>query len=736
MRARGALGLGGIAAALCGLPAAAAAIEVTLYLQPGYAFTATTQTAGAQRTTTEAHGLNQRYQLMLSEQFYPQLRLDLGGQLNWLKAWSRTDAVETDSDQKVWTGSARLSFGGRPISGQLFFDQRRDYAETSTLGQTTLTPRVNRQDFGFSGVWAAEAFPKITVTLTRNAIYDDDRASIDTRTDDVYATAQYAPARPLDLRYSVRYEHGENRILASTAEQLAQTAAASFADEYLDGRLGVSATYTLALTDGHVRAQSPTAGVPVQLFPSGGLSLVEVIPATPERDRLVANVALVDGNLTASAGLNLGFNPSLASDTNYRDVGVAFTDPLTTASLLHVYVDRRLPPEIASQLQWSAWRSDDNDTWTAVPLAGSVSFGVVDNRFELRIPATQARYFKVVARPLALGVTQDRTYADVFVTEVQAFRVLSPGESGDLSSTTGAATAALRYLILPSVNLTYDGAATLHHTSARTQVAWSVSNGLSASKRVSRVFTLIGRVDEFLGRSQLAGGTATQSELRLTAGVAAEFMPTLRATLTYQGQLGLSDSHGTRTYQAALFGASADLYEGIGLSAQGSYTQGQEGGGQDFTAAAGSAGLGLTPNRHVALSGTFTYGQNRTRSPGQDWVTSENGFVQAAISLTPFPALSANASVSRYPWHATPSTVLSGSASFSPFPGGRLVLSFQYNESLDTAADSRNRTWGPTARWTLRPGLYVDAYYTRQTVSQPASELDSHFVFTTLTITL
>ena len=46
------------------------------------------------------------------------------------------------------------------------------------------------------------------------------------------------------------------------------------------------------------------------------------------------------------------------------------------------------------------------------------------NRFEISVPDTQARYLKVVTKPLPVGITTDPTYTDVFVTELTLFSVV------------------------------------------------------------------------------------------------------------------------------------------------------------------------------------------------------------------------------------------------------------------------------------------------------------------------
>jgi len=82
---------------------------------------------------------------------------------------------------------------------------------------------------------------------------------------------------------------------------------------------------------------------------------------------------------------------------------VQFADAITPVSLVYVWVDKALPAQVSGAFGWTAYRSDDNVDWVPVPLAGPVTFGAFDNRFEIPIEGTRSRYLKVVTRPLALA---------------------------------------------------------------------------------------------------------------------------------------------------------------------------------------------------------------------------------------------------------------------------------------------------------------------------------------------
>jgi len=152
---------------------------------------------------------------------------------------------------------------------------------------------------------------------------------------------------------------------------------------------------------------------------AAGLSAVEAPPATPTQIALAPNLALVDLDAAASAGIDLGYGATGAGDTAARDVGVELASG-AAADGIRLWVDRALPPEVASAYAFDAYRSDDNLGWTAIVPAGPAVFQADGPAFDLPFARTTARYVKLVTRPLATGITTDPGLRSVLVTEAQA----------------------------------------------------------------------------------------------------------------------------------------------------------------------------------------------------------------------------------------------------------------------------------------------------------------------------
>lgn len=456
----------------------------------------------------------------------------------------------------------------------------------------------------------------------------------------------------------------------------------------------------------------------LQQFPIGGLSLVETFPSTPSQGTLLPNPALIDGDTAASAGIDIGFAPSLAGDQNFRDMGVLFGNTTTPVTVLRLWVDRQLPPEVWAAYTFTAWQSDDNVTWAPVPVAGPVLFGVFDNRFEIPIARTQARYVKVVTKPLPPSVTVDPRYADILVTELQAFLVAPAGEVPRRTTQTGGNfNGSARVLMWRPWNLTYTLALNTSHDDDFVPGDWSVLNAISAAKPIGRTLAFSARVDRTDSGSP---GRPHESQNRWSAQLAWDPLPTLGLSVTYTGiqtQLAM----GTTLSNGFSLTGRVDLYTGVSLTAVGGYTWALDVLGRQQNGVNASFGATVVPFPALTLSGSWNVGNSFVLGSLAATPSQQTSLLQGNATFTPVPALFFSAGISRSTGTNQGSQTLTNfGAGFSPFAGGQLLLRFSYNENLDSSSQLRNRVFGPGLRWNIRTGTYLDVSYTWNDSIQPA----------------
>jgi hypothetical protein len=384
---------------------------------------------------------------------------------------------------------------------------------------------------------------------------------------------------------------------------------------------------------------------------------------------------------------------------------------------------------VVAAYAWTAYQSDDNVDWTPVAISGPVVFGTFQNRFEIPVVETRARFLKVVTSPLPVGVTIDPQFANVLVTELQAFQVLAAEDvRGRRTSTAGALNGGVRHEFASVPGLSYDFATFLRHGGQLDRPTWTVTNGLGYVRKLRPALLLSARLERTDSDEARAGRTSSN---RYAVTLAATPLPTLTASGTVSGQYTQSGT-GSELRNSLVLVAAADLYQGVTVSASGSATRGTTDTGRTSRALDGRATASLVPHRTLTLSTTFAVYETRLEGGGLPATGQSVGRLEASGSFTPFRALYLSGSLIRQVWGEVPSTLANLGVNVAPLPGGALLLRFNYLESLDTSQDLRSRVIGPGLRWTIRPRWFLDVTYTWLDSSAPTLETHSRVFFANL----
>ncbi len=666
---------------------------------------------------TLASSVPQRYRLTLDKQLFPLVTVTASGGFEWTPGWGNVNGVDTQQDSRRWNVYAAVIVGPPILNFTPYYSRRQEFATQTTGSVASTSPVAVSQSFGLFSGWNPAGLPALSLRLGRTENFDLGRSIFNTRSDELQFAASYLEVQNLSLRYALRWSKATDLLTDVRANDLVQGAQVIWSGAFWDRVLTTSINYNVGVRISEVVA--PGGGtVTLQQFPIGGLSLVETFPSTPSQGTLLPNPALIDGDTAASAGIDIGFAPSLAGDQNFRDMGVLFGNTTTPVTVLRLWVDRQLPPEVWAAYTFTAWQSDDNVTWAPVPVAGPVLFGVFDNRFEIPIARTQARYVKVVTKPLPPSVTVDPRYADILVTELQAFLVAPAGEVPRRTTQTGGNfNGSARVLMWRPWNLTYTLALNTSHDDDFVPGDWSVLNAISAAKPIGRTLAFSARVDRTDSGSP---GRPHESQNRWSAQLAWDPLPTLGLSVTYTGiqtQLAM----GTTLSNGFSLTGRVDLYTGVSLTAVGGYTWALDVLGRQQNGVNASFGATVVPFPALTLSGSWNVGNSFVLGSLAATPSQQTSLLQGNATFTPVPALFFSAGISRSTGTNQGSQTLTNfGAGFSPFAGGQLLLRFSYNENLDSSSQLRNRVFGPGLRWNIRTGTYLDVSYTWNDSIQPA----------------
>ena len=691
--------------------------------------TVTTTDATGRSSTIVSSLVPQRYRLSIDKQFYPYLILNASGLYQWTPGWTTTDGVESTVDNQRWNVFASLIIGPPVLNATPYYIRRQEFATLGGGGVSVRSPTLVNQAYGVYAGWNPFGLPLINLRVGRNENFDSKKEFQDTRSDEVVFNVSYLEVENLALRYSLRWSHGDDFLTHVQTTDLNQGAQVSWAGSYFERRLSTSLNYTVGYRTGSVQS-SGSGTVSVQQFPVGGLSLVETFPSIPSQNTLLPNPALIDGDVLASAGIDIGFGPALAGDQNFRDMGVLFSNTTTEVNTLWLWVDRQLPPSVASAYAFTAWSSNDNVTWTQIPVTGPAIFGVFQNRFEIPIARTQARYLKVVTRPLTPAVTVDPQYRAVLVTELQPYLVVPASEAPRQSQQWGGNfSGSVRLLLLQDWNLAYTLALSTSHQDSVWFQDWSVLNALSAGKQIARNVS----VGAQLSRTDSAQTNIPHEAInRWSAQISYDPFPTLGASLTYSGQFGQLYVGEVLSNALTLVGR-VDPWQGVSLAATAGYNWARDERGRKLESPNGTLSLTLVPMQALVINGTWGVSSAITTGTSGTVLSDRTTSLQGNVSFTPVRALFFAAGVQRSSGGGQgPQTLVNFGAGLSPFAGGQLLLRFSYDENLNTVARVRNRFFGPSVRWNIRSGTHLDVAYTWNDSIQPALLTQSRALFANL----
>jgi hypothetical protein len=713
-----------VAAATAVAMSAARADGVNASLEPGYTHSETDITDQVGNTTRQRVDLfTQTYRLSLDRSITNRITGAAGGTLFDERGWVDTDGVSSRQSGRATSLFGRLTLGTPSLTAGVGVD-RHEQRFLSSSGTSFVT-----ENYTAYTLWRPGELPELDLRVARVNTYDTSRRVQDGTSDSAVLSARFE-SRSYGARYLVAWTHSSDHLNGSDSTAVDQTVLGTWNGSLFDGRTAAYASGSLTNRNASTSTLGQGGTVARQQAPVTGVSGVEALPATAIDVALTPNPLLVDGNTTATAGVDVGAGPSALGDRNARDVGARFADVVTSVNTFYVWFDKSLSPEVGRALVagLAVYRSDDNQRWSAVAITQPPIVSPFENRVEITTGQVQARFLKVALVPLAPGVTADQAYRNLFVTEVQFLLVL-PAALVPRSQTTFAASAnaSARTIIAEGPDLAHDLQASVARQSQSSFTNYTVINGLSLAERLTATMAANARV----ARQDQDAGRGHEGIFSWTASLTANPYPTAYWMLNYSGTANDRDESVGHSLTAL---ARADLYEGISMQANAGgsiVTQGER------TARSGQGGgtASFTPNRFVTLTTGVLYSRSVSSSPDSGDLLTDFGRVDASLSLTPAPALSAAGTVSRIFLGARPTTLATLQLNYFPLRGD-LQLAFAYSKTLDTTADATTESYGPTLRWNIRRGVSITSSYSVLENAAPAQTLASRVFAATLLVTL
>lgn len=681
----------------------------------------------------------QRYNLDYNNALLPHVFLRAGMRVEKQALNAETDGNATRTMITTLMPSAGLTLANPFVTAGIGYDERDEKVDSEGISTTTIRETKN----AFLG-FRPEGLPTLDLHYTGQSIHDKEHKTIDQEDRLFSLNSRYRPVRSVELSYSTFFDDLEQRITPSETKTLSQSGRVSYGDRFFDDRVALSTNYNITRQDIQTTRGSSAGGTfRLQLFPIAGLSRVNDSPLIGALD---VNPALIDGNLTASSGMNIG--QSLGVDTRRRNIGLDFGIQ-TDVSTLYVWVDRQLPAVIANSFVWEIYTSKDNQNWSLHQTVFPAIFGLFDNRFEITFSNVQTRYIMAVTRPLSLALIPPPgvDVNNIFITEIQAFLDQSVTQAAGTTTNNALNSESLdvntRVHIIRSDRHTvmydfYFLGRSSDQTGQPTARASTLTNALIANERFNRVLTGMARVmrqnDEFVN-----GDSLTTYSYEASLAAAMNSLPKLTHNIILTGRReDLVQLKTTRDTGSLTMSNAAEIYPGINASLVGienliSSTTDTAVTRNESTQV--SFGTEITPHRSVTLVANY------------DWLESEiqgSAVIAAApsksrrksalgsLAYNPFRSLYLFGSFQRIDETGKPGiTARTFTGAWSTQPtGGALEFRFSYFESFQTETETRTRSYGPAIRWKINARTLFDVAYTITTSDSQTDKIEANALTT------
>ncbi|MBI5576038.1 MAG: hypothetical protein HY896_06700 [Deltaproteobacteria bacterium] len=674
------------------------------YLEAGINRTDTTNVdAAGQSARTSADSFTQKYSITLDRKIYPNLGLLAGGLFEKQDSAFESGGVETDSTSTRIRPFVGLNFRTPLYSADAGYNRSEEKRKTSGLAPFATV----RETWSSAFQWKPDGFPDVKLEYFRTDNFDKERRVTDTTDSRFGVTSQYRPVTPLFLRYQLSVGDREDRLTDTTVEDVNHTGKIVYSDRLWQRRVSVNSDYSFVRDE--VRTAVGGGGeVGFRIFFATGLS---GISNTPENVRLETNTLLTNGDLVASAGIDLGL-PSAGEDANQRNMGLDFgADTEVNTMLVTVVAGGQDAAEVADSFSWRIYTSSNNQDWVLRQTVSPATFNAFLQRFEIRFLNVTARFIKVVVSPLSLATPNATRFPDILVTELQA-EVRRPASeiTGKTVSTSHLYNLDIRTRILDSPSLYHEFSYFLRKAEPSPSI-YTVSNGLAYQQQYSRVFSGRARISREDGKER----AGTRVAYLYTASVAAVPYDTLRHSLVFSGSDETTAGSNSTANSLYLYN-SARLYEGIDANLGGGASRSISGTGRRTDQTQVNASATLVPHPVAVFNLGFTDSSAKTK--GGETIGERKDITrswEANAGLTPVRTIylfgSYRIEHRDEGGEKSDRRIRNYTANWAPFPDGTLHLNFFYNETVRPEDNSRERSVIPSLRWNISSRSYLDISY-------------------------
>ncbi len=697
--------------------------------------TSKTTDATGNTVKTRAQTYFPRFQFDINTDIFPNLRLMAGGIAEGFITDLKSDGSDVTTTQLNFRPYIDLTLRTPFYWASMGYVRRQQITDATNSSSINL---IRDEYYGILGL-RPEGLPFMELQLRKRDSYDDAKSILNTTEELISLNSRYQ-YKGLLLDYYGTYLHTKDEVRNLDVVQQTHTGRASYSDSFLDKRLAVNTNYNVlyqgTTTKSTKQGVIDQGVVTSQAFPTGGLFAID---DTPLDGALNPNPALIDGDLTASAGINIGLPPGV--DTSLRNIGLDFTTP-TEVNRLLLWVDRDLSTasDIVNffSLNLKVYVSSDNLNWVAWPITPPITFGPFENRFEIKFAnvVPPRRFIKVVTPPLSPAVPGAFGFPNIFITELQAFLDTSTStfqnnRQNKTNTITNNYDIDLKMRILDDPSLFYEFYGYYNNRqNAVDETRYTISNAFYTFHRFNEVFS---------GRARVAVENGKELEDKRVAyiydaALIADPLRTLHNSLVVNGRNEEIGGRPNDVNSVFLYN-TAQLYKGIDVSLNGgvNFTKQETGeSGRDFII---TFQTNIVPHRTLTLGLNYnnTVAQKSGGNLGSTSTTTQ--ILDINLNYNPFTTLNLFAYLQYVRESGQKDRILQNYAiNWMPFPDGALQFNIAYNENYRSEDHLTERIFVPSVRYYLSKRSYLQVSYQLIRSSSDIEKIDSNLFSTSLKI--
>jgi hypothetical protein len=703
---------------------AAESINIGTELQYVHSEIETTNNDTGNVTAGDFNSFDQNYIINVSRELYPFLTLSGGSSFELNKSRSASDELITKRKEKSIRPYIDLDFRNPLYTASVSYgkDQRRNEIEDLFV----------RKDFqesrDLSFIYRPAGLPLIRIFYNEAHAYDEPLTS-DTVTKQTTVKTTYSlKTHPLSYTY-VRGEL-EDKLTDLKSVNESHEGTAGYSRDFLNDRLTMGTHYRVRYNI--TKAPETGRGTESSISPVEGLFSEDNTPQ--DGPALTALTTLIDGDLTASSGINIGWTDSGNAD---RNIGLDFGLPVSV-DRIRVFVDRNVPATASSTFSWDIYTSDDNtnsSVWTLHATVFPAPFTVFRNRFEISFPEVTARFIKVVVTPLSstfIGTNPD--LENIFVTEIDAAVTVTATRDRKITESSHNISFSLAGRLSDKTRVGYDFLYHVRETDTKPSAGLSSwTNSIYVSHIFSRVFTSSARIsrDEHKTTSDKKT-TSKRVSYDYSANLKAAYLETLSQTLTV-GHSRNKDNDETEYNSSIFLRTNAALYKGWDAFVDIGYSWEEPPNAGRTNTTLVTAQTSVVPNRKLSFDATYSkviseIKEEETKNIRQSY--------DVRASYFPYNNLSFSFQISVEEQSQRERQVLQRyTAGWSPFRGGALQIFLSYSETQRPTDNQQERSMGPLVKWDISRYASLDINYVYSTVETVLETTDLSTTTTKLTMT-